>query len=305
MINSSRSERRGVDDVREDLRGLGDDGELSGSATPARSFDSYSSSSRGVEPFEVRLVPEDVGLLGHFDRAGNTMPHRQRIADVLEDRGAAAAYAPALGEARARTARSCRTPPRPRARAVPARRSSPAPRRPGSAAPATGSADRSGRRAGSRSSFSEASSMIAISSSRRVNGAGHARLQAAQEFILLQRVEPNQHHDTVAEQDRRHHLSLTRNASGVVANYVAALQARCVDAVRDEKARAVVRVPPNGDLEAWVMEVSGLRKNCILSIHSLSRSTSVATLTGRPAARMAVPAAVLTQCAGSLWCLHG
>ena len=152
MIISSRSERRvsmisvrtcAVSAMTASLR-------LSDSA---RSFSSYSSSSLRIEPLELRLVPEDVGLLGHFDRTRDAMPDRQRIADVLEDRAAAATHPPALAQARARTARSCRTRRRPRAHAAPARRSSPAPRRPGSAAPATGFAGRSGRPAESGRPF--------------------------------------------------------------------------------------------------------------------------------------------------------
>ena len=43
--------------------------------------------------------------------------------------------------------------------------------------------------------------MIAISSSRRANLPGHAMIEAAKEFILFQRIQPDQDHHAIAEEN--------------------------------------------------------------------------------------------------------
>ena len=90
----------GVDDVGERLGGVGNHRKLARRCTSARSFNSYSSSSRGIDPFQVGPLPQHVRLLGVATRVRRpqcmarrpetTLLHQQRIADVLEDRAAAA-----------------------------------------------------------------------------------------------------------------------------------------------------------------------------------------------------------------------
>ncbi|KMR95911.1 hypothetical protein FE64_15190, partial [Staphylococcus aureus] len=58
--------------------------------------------------------------------------------------------------------------------------------------------------------------------------AGHARLQAAQEFILLQRIEADQDDDAVAEQDR-HTIFIDAKRQRRRGQHVAALEAGRVD----------------------------------------------------------------------------
>ncbi len=86
-----------------------------------------------------------------------------------------------------------------------------------------------------------------------MNRRGQARLQAAQELILLQRIEADQDDDAVAEQDR-HTIFIDAERQRRRGQHVAALEAGRVDAVRDEEGAGGGPGPPSGELGAWVMK---------------------------------------------------
>ena len=50
----------------------------------------------GIQPLQMRLVPEHIGFLFHFDRPRHPVPYQKRVADIFQDRTTAAAHTPAL-----------------------------------------------------------------------------------------------------------------------------------------------------------------------------------------------------------------
>ena len=133
----------------------------------------------------------------------------------------------------AQTVRSCQTPQQPLARAAPARRFSPALRRPGSAAPATGFAGRSAAPAEFGPPVRTRARWWRFPP-RGARRARHARLQAAQELILFQCIQPDQHSDAVTEQNG-HAILIDPKGQRRRCQDIAALEARRIQSIGDEE----------------------------------------------------------------------
>ncbi len=74
----------GVDDVGERIGGLGDHRELAVERLdPLRQF--VFVLQPGLEPLQIRTIPQRVGLLGDRNATGDVVLHEQRLPDQLED----------------------------------------------------------------------------------------------------------------------------------------------------------------------------------------------------------------------------
>ena len=96
--------------------------------------------------------------------------------------------------------------------------------------------------------------MVAISSSRR-RIARHALLQAAEELILFQRIQPDQDHDAVTEQ-HGDAIVVDPKRQRRRCQDIAAFEARRIQAIGDKEGAGRGAGPPSGDLEAWLMDFS-------------------------------------------------
>ena len=97
MMASSRSAALGVDDVGERLRCLGNHRQLARQNVGALLELVFVLQPR-VEPLQTGPLPQHVGLFVDRHQPGDALLDQERIADVLEDRPAAAGPAPALGK---------------------------------------------------------------------------------------------------------------------------------------------------------------------------------------------------------------